>query len=106
MVFAIVEASGLLLETGFRKPISRLDMNDKAGLRSSLLDFHCLLKSKAASDQFAEGLSTLSVLDRMRAFPALLFLNESKPLTASKCVITKMHYTNLILVDGLSNSEI
>ena len=78
MVSAIDEVSGLLLETGFRKPILRLDMNDKACLCS---DFHCLLTSKAAITQFAEGLSTLSVLDRMKAFPALmkpLFVNESK----------------------------
>ena len=87
MVFAIDEAASLLMETGFRKPLSKLDMNDKPSLRSSLIDFHCLLKSKAAIDQFAEGLSHLHVLDRMRHLPDLmkpLFVNESKPLTAGK----------------------
>ena len=115
MVFAIDEAASLLMETGYRKPISKLDINDKACLRSSLVDFHCIFKSKAALDQFAEGLSQLNVLDRMKCLPDLmkpLFVKEDRRLTASKFVATVCSKSVLRLmcayryVEGYGYSEV
>ena len=85
MVFAIDEAASFLMETGFKKPLSKLVMNEKSCLRSTLIDFHCILKSKAAIDQLAEGLENLNILYVMRQYPELmrpLFMNPAKPLTA------------------------
>ena len=37
-------------------------MSDKSALRSTLLDYHCMVKVKAQMDQFAEGLDELGVM--------------------------------------------
>lgn len=69
----------------FKKPISKLVTNDKARLRSALIDFHCILKPKGAIDQLAEGLTNLDILYMMRQYPELmrpLFMDQAKPLTA------------------------
>ena len=66
MVFA------LLMETGYRKPVIHLTLDDK---RAALLDYHCMLKVKASMDQYAEGLEQLNVLQLMQKFPKpFLFL--------------------------------
>ncbi len=85
VVFAIDEAASLLHETGFRKPTCRLSMSDKSRLRSALVDYHCMLKVKAAMDQFAEGLQELGVLQLIKQYPELmkpLFVPNLKVLTA------------------------
>ena len=85
LLFAIDEAANLLQETGYRKPICHLKMSHKDGLRSTLVDYHCMLKVKAAMDQFAEGLEELHVLEVMRKHSILmkpLFINNTKLLTA------------------------
>ena len=49
------------------------------------MDYHCMLKVKAAMDQFAEGLEELHVLEVMRKHSILmkpLFVNNTKLLTA------------------------
>ena len=85
-VFAIDEAAELILSTGFRKPLCSLALEDKASLKSILLDYHCMLKVKAEMDQFAEGLKTLGVLDMVKNYPDLfssLFVDDgSPPLTS------------------------
>ena len=48
--FSIDEASELLLASGFSKAILCLTMSDKDHIRSSLIDYHCMLKVKAALD--------------------------------------------------------
>ena len=85
IVFAIDEAASFLLETGFKKPISLLGMKDKASLHASLVDFHCLIKAKAAVDQFSEGLASLNVLGMLQQYPEVmkpLFMYEEHALTS------------------------
>ena len=62
MIFATDEAAELLLESGFKKPISTLGISDQKRLRGLLLGYHCLLKMKGEMDQFREGLASLGVL--------------------------------------------
>ena len=84
IVFAIDEAASFLLETGFKKPISLLGMKDKA-LHASLVDFHCLIKAKAAVHQFSEGLASLNVLGMLQQYPEVmkpLFMYEEHALTS------------------------
>ena len=83
-MFLLEEAATILFSTGFRKPTSKLTLNDKAPLRSAILTHHCMLKSKAALDQFLEGLEVLDVLGMVRLNPEVmkpLFVDEQKPLT-------------------------
>ena len=79
------EAATVLLETGYRKAICRLELSDKISLRSTLVDYHCMLKVKALMDQFAEGLQELHVLDMMRKHSDIMrpfFVDECRPFTA------------------------
>ena len=91
-MFAIDEVASLLLETGFRKPVIQLTMVDIPDLRSALLDYHCMLKVKAAMDQYAEGLQQLKVLDLIKKFPLLakqFFIADEKKITAGQHVLVK-----------------
>ena len=82
ITFAMDEATSLLLETGFSKPIRELTLSDKSLLRSSLLDYHCMLKVKA---QYMEGLNELGILDMIKKHPEAmkpLFVFEKQVLTS------------------------
>ena len=88
LLFAIDEAANLLQETGYRKSICQLQDVRQGWLEvntGGLSVYHCMLKVKAAMDQFAEGLEELHVLEVMRKHSILmkpLFVNNTKPLTA------------------------
>ena len=68
ILFALDEAATLPLDTGFRKPTSRLTLSNRSALRSALLDFHCMLKVKTCMDQHMEGLNDLDILDMIRKY--------------------------------------
>ena len=65
------ENDTLIIETGYRKPLCRLTMEDVPGLKQTLRD-HVLVKVKAELDQFCEGLNTLGVLEKMKRYPSLM----------------------------------
>ena len=93
MLFSVDEAAGVLLETGFRKAICNLGLSDKASLRSTIVDYHCMLKVKASMDQFAEGLQELHVLDVMKKHPDVMrqfFVDECRPFTAGAYIYMSM----------------
>ena len=80
------EAATLLFDTGFRKPICRLSMTDKCALKSALVDFHCLLKVKAAMDKYMEGLDELGILEMLKEHLGAmrpLFVSPSEHLISS-----------------------
>ena len=85
MLFSVDEVAALLLQTGFRKPITNLKLADIPNLKSALIDHHCMLKVKAAMDQYTEGLQQLGVLDLIQKYPHLAkqyFIAETKKVTA------------------------
>ena len=87
MLFSVDEVAALLLETGFRRPIANLTLADIPSLKSALIDFHCMLKVKAAMDQYAEGLQQLRVLELIQKHPLLakrFFIAETKKVTAGQ----------------------
>lgn len=87
VVIAIDEVMDLLLETGYRKPISSTSVSDKQEIIASLIDYHCMTKVKAAMDQYIEGLDVLGVLVAIRNNPVWfepLFVSPDIPLTSSK----------------------
>ena len=65
------ENNGLITETGYRKPLSLLKLEDIPQLKQTLRD-HVLVKVKAELDQFCEGLTTLGVLDKVKMYPSLM----------------------------------
>ena len=79
----------LLIQTGFRKAISSLTLDDVENVSSALIDFHCMLKVKAAMDQFRDGLKCLGLLYMLEENPSLwkpLFVSSGTPLTAGENV--------------------
>lgn len=77
------EAAEMLMGMGCKKPISKLKIDDKSMLKSSLIDYYCLLKVKAEMDQFAEGLKDLGLLETMRHHPSLFKSLSLLPLHTS-----------------------
>ena len=105
-VFDDAENTNLFLETGYRKAISHLDISEKSDLLSVIIDYHCMLKAKAANDQFLQGLQVTGVLDCVRKFPDImksLFCFNKSTLTAgndkNKMVI--LYYISIIFYCGI-----
>lgn len=86
VIFSVDEAFELLYATGFRKAVCDLTLEDTAIIKSSLIDYHCILKVKAEMDQFLEGLESLGIIDAIKSQPEVmkpLFVAEiSKTITA------------------------
>ena len=73
-------------EVGYTKPLNRLELSDKCGIISLLTTYHLFIKSKAAMDQFKEGLELFGVYQYIVKYPGLLrALFERLPLTSSEC---------------------
>ncbi len=62
----------ILLETGFRLPLCRLTCADKELLKSTIRDYHSLVKIKPELDQFAAGLETVGVFQIIKKYPTLI----------------------------------
>ena len=72
-------------EVGYTKPLNRLELSDKCGIISLLTTYHLFIKSKAAMEQFKEGLELFGVYQYIVKYPGLLralFVNERLPLTS------------------------
>ena len=76
--------ASLLLETGFRKPLCLLTMSDREIISSTMRLYYTLVKVKAETDQFMDGLKTLGVLQMVKKFPDLM-----KPVLVKQS--TKLH---------------
>ena len=77
-----------LLEAGYKKPICRVSLADKADLVSLITTYHLFIKVKAHMDCFKEGIELFGVYQYVSKYPSLLrplFVDESIPLSASKC---------------------
>ena len=61
MKIAIRTNSELLLECGYYKPPSVVDLNDKEEIVKAVSLHHVIFKSKAELDQLKDGLQTLGV---------------------------------------------
>ena len=81
----------LLLETGYRKPLSSLTCDDKPCIKEAVRDYHTLVKIKPELDQFSDGLETLSVLQTVKKYPSLmspLFVDQGSECLNKGIVIT------------------
>ena len=70
-IFAIEENASLLLETGYEKPLHTLTLQDIGDIRAAMTDYHCMIKVKAAMDQFLEGLEMGGVAGYLKTNPDL-----------------------------------
>ena len=85
-IFADNDTSDKLLETGYRKPLTSLTLNDREEIVGVLKLYHTLIKVKAEIDQFVEGLQCLGIHGYMKLYPELMepvFVNKNcKSLSA------------------------
>ena len=54
-MFNDADNESVLLETGCHMVLPLLKISDKANLLSLMIDYHCIIKPKAAIDKFVEG---------------------------------------------------
>ena len=74
-IFTDPESEGILLETGYSKPLTLIQLNDSKCIVSSLMsliDYRCVIKVKAAVDQFLDGLRAPGVADYVCKHPELM----------------------------------
>ena len=79
------EALDLLVQTGYRKRVAYLTLGDVPSVSNALVEYHCLIKVKAAMDQFRNGLKALGFLEMIQNCPAIwkpLFVPDAAELTA------------------------
>ena len=63
----------LLIECGVTKPVSILEISDKADVIQAIALHKVILGSMAELSQFKEGLSVLGVSNALKAHPDLLY---------------------------------
>ena len=66
------ENLGLLLDTGYSKPISTVTLVDRNKISDVLKKYHCLIKVKAEIDQFIEGLRSLNIEHYIQSYSELM----------------------------------
>lgn len=89
-IFLVPDVESLLLETGFSKPLSLLCMEDQNSIVSSITDYHCLIKVKAAMDDFMDGLASGEILESVKRFSHILhplFYPVHSNMTAGKLIL-------------------
>lgn len=99
-IFLVPDLESLLLETGFCKPLSLLCMEDQSSIVSSITEYHCLIKVKAAMDDFMEGLASGGVLECIKRFSLMLrplLCPEHSNITAGKIILQSVRM-KIILV--------
>ena len=75
------DLSTLVIDTGYRVPLSYLKLEDKDKLCKAVREYHTLIKISPEINQFGEGLESLGVLAMMRKYPEVLlsyFTNTGK----------------------------
>ena len=85
-LFQDADFESLLLETGYNKPLAALAMGDKQVIMSAMADYHCVLKVKAATDQFAEGIDRTGVLKYIKSHGQPLLCYTPCNLTAGMSI--------------------
>ena len=85
-MFNDADNESVLLETGCHMVLPLLKISDKANLLSLMIDYHCIIKPKAAIDQFVEGLRCTGIMHYVQNNPDVmkpLFCQPKLPLTTS-----------------------
>ena len=88
-------------EVDYTKPLNRLELSDKCHIISLLTTYHLFIKSKAAMDQFKEGLELFGVYQYIVKYPGILwalFVNERFPLTSSECKWQKVFIVMSLII--------
>ena len=84
-IFYDEQRAALLNDTGFRKPLNLIKLDDKEELVHVLCQYYSFVKGRLELDSFIEGLNVCDVLGMMQQYPLLM-----RPLlTSSSIELTK-----------------
>ena len=65
------EALNLLVQTGFRKSVTCLTRYDAPSVSNAMVEYHCMIKVKAAMNQFKNGLNALGLWEMFQECSAI-----------------------------------
>ena len=68
-VFAFDEIQSLVYETGKRRPLPGIKLEDKKDFISTLISYFSMIRVKAAMDQFCFGLQSLNLYQEIKFDP-------------------------------------
>ena len=77
-IFCNDNYSSLVIDTGYRKPLTMIELSDREELTLTLRHYYTMIRGQVELDQFIVGLKTYQVLEMMQANPELM-----KPLFMS-----------------------
>ena len=84
------ENMDLLMECGYNKPVSRVELEDKPNIIQTVTLHKVILASLAELSQFRKGLSALGVDAALKAYPHLLHsyfsIEHKDELTSGMCI--------------------
>ena len=75
-------------ETGFNKPLINLKLSDREELEHILKNYFCIIRVKAAMDQFIEGLQSLEIHSYIKKYPKMMecyFIDDVKLRRITPC---------------------
>ena len=85
----------MVLQSGFIKPVTRLNMTDKEQITRTVILHSVILSSLAGLTQFRDGIWTIEGMkEALKNHSGLLepfFCNKEIPLTAGMCIHTYVH---------------
>ena len=108
-LFADDDIASSLYETGYRKVLSAITVDDKDDISNIFSTYHTVIKVKAEIDQFVVGLQCIKGLCKyIKRFPSLmrpLFVHDnSKELTAGNQLTSCIF--NCLIKFGLFSSRL
>ena len=98
------ESYGALQESGFHQAISMMSFKSKEVILLYMTDYHCLLKVKAAMDQFVEGLEASGVHTMLKQYSSQLrefFVSCDRDLKAGNDLEIKIFIQCNFLLDDI-----
>ena len=88
-VFCNENFASLVFDTGYRKALSIIHLDDREELIKTLRQYHTMIRGQIELDQFVIGLKCYGLLDMIREYPLLmkpLFVsNYCNELSKSEC---------------------
>ena len=97
VLFQSPEYEPVLLETGYRKPLTSLQIADKTTIKQTLKAY-VLLRVKAEIDQFCDGLRTCEVIEYTRKYPTLMTPQFMQTLVSLTPFINVYEYNSVSML--------
>ena len=88
------EFFALIFETGYRKALTAIQLDDREELVLTLRQYHTVIRDQVELDQFVDGLNAYAFLSIIRQYPQLLkplLVSQEVPLSKRVWVLACIH---------------